>query len=228
MARKTQGPTATRTNTGKGGRTSYKKNAVKKSREIPLMPIVVAGILLVFAIGVIIYILANNKPAVTPDKAAGIPCDQLEHSKVHFHAGLQIIYQGTVHPIPANLGIVTDPAGNPTCFYWLHVHAGSTNVLHVEAPANQTFTLGQFFAVWESWNRAMGQPQAEPLDATHVSTITLTPDQKLVVYVTEEGKTPQLYTGDPKAIVLKNHEVITIEITPPEVMPPPAFNFGSL
>jgi hypothetical protein len=101
-------------------------------------------------------------------------------------------------------------------------------VIHIEAPASQKFTLGQFFDVWTAWNKAMGQPQAEPLDATHVSTITVTADQKLVVYVDlQDGKGPQLYTGDPKAIELRNHEVITLEITPPEVTPPPPFTFAS-
>jgi hypothetical protein len=186
----------------------------------------VGGILLAFAIGLIIYIVANNKPSTPPPTAANIPCDQLEHSKVHYHAALQIVYGGSVHPIPGNIGIVTDAAGNPSCYYWLHVHTGQPNVIHVEAPANQKFTLGQFFAVWEAWNKAMGLPQPEPLDASHVSTINLTADQKLIVYIDkQDGKGPQVYTGDPKAIELVSHEVITLEITPPEVTPPPTFTF---
>jgi hypothetical protein len=223
MARKAQRSNATRTGTGKGGR----RSAVKKSREFPLLPVAVGGILLAFAIGLIIYIVANNRPVTPPQTVANIQCDQLEHSKVHFHSALQIVYGGTVHPIPGNIGIVTDAAGNTSCYYWLHVHAGQPNVIHIEAPANQKFTLGQFFAVWEAWNKAMGQPQSEPLDSSHVSTINLAADQKLVVYIDlQDGKGPQVYTGDPKAIELKNHEVITLEITPPEVTPPPTFTFS--
>jgi hypothetical protein len=60
----------------------------------------------------------------------------------------------------------------------------------------------------------------------HVAQFTVTPDQKLVSYV-DDGKGPQPYTGDPRAIVLKSHEVITLEITPPEVNPPPSFTFSS-
>ena len=224
MAPKTRGNTAPgSTTTGRGGR----RPAVKKSRDIPLLPIAVAAILLVFAIGVIVYIVANSKPATLPQAAAGIPCDQLEQTKVHYHAAVQIVYQGTVHPIPSNIGLVTDFAGNTTCFYWLHVHSSGTNVIHIEAPASQTFTLGQFFAVWTAWNKQLTPPLSdEPLDATHVSTFTLSADQKLVVYVDkQDGKGPQLYTGDPKAIVLANHEVVTLEITPPEVTPPPSYKF---
>ncbi|HWM79622.1 MAG TPA: hypothetical protein VNS56_18730, partial [Methylomirabilota bacterium] len=65
-------------------------------------------------------------------------------------------------------------------------------------------------------------------DTTHVSALTLTPEDKLVVYIDlQDGKGPTVYTGDPKAIVLKSHEVITLEITPPTVTPPPYFTFTS-
>jgi hypothetical protein len=223
MARKAQRNNASRTGVGKGGR----RTAVKKTREFPLLPVAVAGILVAFAIGIIIYIVANNKPATPPPNAGGVQCDQLEHSKVHYHSALQIVYQGTVHPLPSNLGIVTDAAANTTCFYWLHVHAGQSNVIHVEAPASQTFNLGQFFDVWTAWNTAMGQPQSELLDSSHVSSIALTADQKLVVYIDlQDGKGPQVYTGNPRNIELKNHEVITLEIVPPDVTPPPSFTFA--
>jgi hypothetical protein len=179
----------------------------------------------VFAIGLIIFFVTNNK-STAPQTAAGVPCDQLEHTQIHYHAALQIVYQGNPLPIPANIGISGDPTA-PTCFYWLHVHAANPDVIHIESPATQVFTLGQFFAVWSTWSKAQGGPN-EPLDATHVSTLTLTPDEKLVVYIDhQDGKDPTPYTGDPKAIVLTSHEVITLEITPPEVTPPPAFTFTS-
>lgn len=211
-----------RSGAGKGSRRPPVK--VKRGSDVPLLPIAVAGILLAFAIGVIIYIVVNNKPAAQPVSAAGIPCDHLEHSTVHYHSALQIVYEGTMHPIASDIGISGDPA-SPTCYYWLHVHAGNPNTIHIEAPANQTFTLGQFFAVWTAWNKSKGGPE-ELLDATHVSTLTLTPEQTLKVYIDlQDGKGPQLYTGDPKAIVLKSHEVISLVITPPDTTPP-AFTFG--
>ena len=223
MATKTKAPV--RTGSGKGSRRPPVR--VKKGNDVPLLPIAVAGILLVFAIGLIIYFLANNK-STAPTVAAGIPCDQLEHTQLHYHAAVQIVYQGNVLPIPSNIGIVTDPvSGNTTCFYWLHVHAANPDVIHIESPATDTFTLGQFFTVWSTWSKSNGGPN-EPLDATHVSTLTLTPDEKLVVYIDlQDGKGPTVYTGDPTAIPLKSHEVITLEITPPAVTPPPSFTFTS-
>ncbi|MGH7760642.1 MAG: hypothetical protein ACREOY_04385 [Candidatus Dormibacteraceae bacterium] len=223
MATKTKAPV--RPGAGKGSRRPPVR--VKKGSGVPLLPIAVMAILLVFAIALVIYYIANNK-STAPVAASGIPCDQLEHTQVHYHAAVQIIYQGNVLPLPENIGIVTDPvSGNTTCFYWLHVHPANTNVIHIESPATQTFTLGQFFSVWSTWNKAQGLPN-EPLNATHVSTLTLTPDEKLVVYIDlQDGKGPQLFAGDPNTIVLTSHEVITLEITPPAVTPPPSFTFTS-
>ncbi|HEV2029070.1 MAG TPA: hypothetical protein VGS16_11150 [Candidatus Dormibacteraeota bacterium] len=222
MATKTKAPV--RSGAGKGGRRPPVK--VKRGRDVPILPIAVAVILLAFAIAVIVYFVVNNKSSA-PQLAGNIPCDQLEHTQVHYHAAIQIVYQGVVHPIPSNIGIVTDSTGAVTCYYWLHVHAANPNVIHIESPASQTFTLGQFFTVWDTWSRAKGD-SAQRLDATHVSTLSLTPEQKLLIYIDkQDGKGAQIYTGDPKAIVLANHEVITLEITPPGVTPPPAFTFTS-
>jgi len=190
---------------------------VKTGPELPLLPIAVGGILVVLAIVLIIYSVtqAKAKPAVVVPAAAGIPCDALEHTQVHYHAALQILYHGNPASIPSDVGRLS------TCFYWLHVHAESPGVIHIESPKGRTFTLGDFFKVW-----AASKKTPEPLDATHVSVFTLTGDEKLVVYV-DDGSGPQLYTGDPAAIVLKSHEVITLEITPPTVNPPPKFTFPS-
>jgi hypothetical protein len=197
---------------------------VKTGPELPLLPIAVAGILVVVAIVLIISVVVNSraKPVVPVPTVAGIPCDHLEQTQVHYHAAIQIVYGGVVHPIPANIGIKGNPS-SPTCYYWLHVHAAYPNTIHIESPRNRTFTLGDFFKVWTQWSGI-----AQPLDATHVSTLTLTPDQQLVVYISNtDNKNPaQLYTGDPSKIVLTNHEVITLEITPPTVTPPPAFTFA--
>ena len=199
---------------------------VKPGRHVPLLPIAVGGILVVLAFVMIIYAVAsNNKGTATPTAAAaaGIPCDQLEHTQVHYHAALQIIYQGVLHPIPSGIGIVTDAAGNVTCYYWLHVHPQYPDVIHIESPASDKFTLGQFFSVWSTWGGT-----SQPLDSTHVSTFTLTPDQKLYTYVdASAGKGPQLFTGDPKTIVLTKHEVISLEITSGAPTLPPTFDWNS-
>ena len=145
--------------------------------------------------------------------ANAIPCDLLQHTQVHYHAELQILDGGKPVAIPTDVGRTS------TCYYWLHMHAGEPGIIHVESPLDRPFTLGEFFGVWSMW-----AGEKELLDATHVSTISLRSDQKLLVYV-DSGDGPQVYTGDPGAIVLKGHEVITLEITPPAVNPPPAFDW---
>jgi hypothetical protein len=192
---------------------------VKARPELPLLPIAIGAILVVLALALGIYAFnqAKGQPAVVVPTAAGIPCDALQHTQVHYHAALQIIYHGTPVSIPSDVGRLS------TCFYWLHVHAESPGVIHIESPKKDSFTLGDFFKVW-----AVSKKTPEPLDATHVSVFTLTGDEKLVVYIDlNDGKGPQLYTGDPAAIPLKAHEVITLEITPPTVNPPPKFTFQS-
>ena len=212
---------------GKSGRRAPVK--VKRASDVPILPIAVGGVLGLLLIGMIVYILWLNRPAPGPTVAGGIPCDQLEHTQTHYHAALQIMYHGISTNLPDNTGInFTDSTQSAvSCYYWLHVHASQKNIIHIESPANQTFTLGQFFQVWDTWSKASGKG-SQRLDATHVSQFTLAPTDKLVVYIDKgDGKGAQVYTGDPKAIVLASHEVVTIEITPPDVKPPPTFTFPS-
>ncbi|HSP09153.1 MAG TPA: hypothetical protein VLU92_06115 [Candidatus Dormibacteraeota bacterium] len=224
MAPKTRPKNPARPNGARQGRRPPGKPA--RGRDIPLLPIAVGGILLALTIGLIVYVVANNRPTPGPTTVAGIPCDSLEHTQVHYHAALQVMYQGNVVSLPDNAGIMTGSSGSATCFYWLHVHASDKNVIHVESPASQTFTLGQFIAVWASWAKLNGDA-VPSLDSTHVTTIALTSGQALATYIDlQDGKGPQLFTGDPNSIVLKSHEVITLEITPP-ASTPPAVTFPS-
>ena len=138
-----------------------------------------------------------------------IPCDQLEHTQVHYHTVLRSLNQGNAVLIPTDLGRTA------SCLYWLHMHTGEPGIIHVEAPGDRIFTLGDFFQVWGVWAR---KPQ--PLDSTHVSSFTLTTDQRLLIYVDrDDGLGPVAFPGDPKAIVLRPREIITIEIAPPMVSP---------
>src|SRR6202158_4235442 len=246
---------------GKSGRRLPPK--VKTGPELPLLPVVVAGLLVVLFVGLVIYYYVNTRP-VTVAAAGGIPCDQLEHSQTHYHAVLQIIHEGNPTPLPGGIGIqggessptcfyslhghfahhdviqiireanptplpggigIQGGESSPTCCYWLHVHSANQNVIHIESPANDTFTLSQFFAVWNAWSTNKGGPK-EPLSATQVSSFTLTPDEKLYVYIDlSDGKGPQLFTGDPGTIVLKAHEVISLEIASGPATPPPGFDW---
>lgn len=221
-----QARVGTRAVKGKSGRRPPVK--VRRTSDLPIMPIAVGSILLVLAIAMIVFIIQANRPTPGPPSAGGVPCDSLEHTQIHYHAALQIVYQGNLVYLPDNTGIKLDSTtGKVSCYYWLHVHAANKNVIHIESPASDVFTVGQFFSVWKSWAEQTGNPVPK-LDSKHVGTFALTPDQTLTVYVDlNDGKGAKVFTGDPNTIPLKAHEIITLEIGPPTVNPPPAFNWTS-
>jgi hypothetical protein len=209
---------------GKAGR----RPPVKSTTDVPVMAIVAAAVLVLLFLGILIYGVINNRTTAAAPTVHGssgdIPCDSLEHTQVHYHAALQILDGGTLHPLPAGAGIQGGEAA-PTCFYWLHVHGANQDVIHIESPADRTFTLGDFFKVWDAFSTNNQGPH-ERLDSTHVSTLTVGTGQQMIVYVDlQDGKGPKVWDGDPNSIVLKAHEVITIEIAPPTVSPPPPFKF---
>jgi hypothetical protein len=172
------------------------------------------------AVSVMAYVSINAAGRGSPTPAAGsrlsadaIPCDGLEHTQVHYHAHLQIVVNGSLMPISTSVG------RTGSCFYWLHMHSGEQGMIHIEAPSDRTFTLADFFWVWGAWS---GTRQF--LDSSHVSTMTLSGGQALVVYIDQDdGSGPRLYRGDPQKIALKPHEMITLEITPPALDPPPVY-----
>jgi hypothetical protein len=207
---------------GKGAR----RAPVKSATDVPILAIVVAGILLVLFVGIFIYGAINNRPitqAVVQGSTGPIPCDRLEQTQVHYHAAIQILDNGTLHPIPGGIGI-TGGETAPTCFYWLHVHSANTDVIHIESPATRTFTLGDFFKVWDAWSTASGAGH-QVLSSTQVAQLQVTTGQQVFVYVDlQDGKGPTLWDGDPNNIELKSHEVITVEIAGAATTPP-AFTF---
>src|SRR2546427_13059669 len=82
----------------KGGR-----RAPVKSTDTPILAIVVGAVLVAVFIGLWIFggIQSRTNPIPTVAGSTGsIPCDQLEHPQVHYHAAIQIVAHGTVHPSP--------------------------------------------------------------------------------------------------------------------------------
>jgi hypothetical protein len=132
----------------------------------------------------------------------GVRCNRTEQLNYHVHAHLSLIADGSPEALPALIGIPGGSTGTPQCFYFLHTH-DTTGVIHIEAPAKTTFTLGQFFAVW-------GQPLSKD-QATNLK-------GPLHVFV---GK--KAYTGDPAKIKLTPHGLITIESG--KSVPPPSYTF---
>lgn len=172
-------------------------------RQIPCVPAFLAALLLPAFAGRVQaqFAGAHGQPI------NGISCDAMEGSRLHIHQHLLILDHGTPVSIPPNVGQV--PAQR--CLYWLHTHTPD-GIIHIEAPANRTFTLGDFFSIW-----------GQPLSRTAAATARAAKGQHLRVWV--DGKP---YTGDPRAIKLAEHTDVVIEAGPPFPKPPRFTAWGAL
>jgi hypothetical protein len=80
----------------------------------------------------------------------------------------------------------------------MHTHA-QDGIIHVEAPSQATYTLGQFFGVWR-----------QQLSGNQIGSMT----GKVTTYV--NGK---VFKGDPSSITLTDHEDIQLVLGHPTVAP---------
>jgi hypothetical protein len=136
----------------------------------------------------------------------GIKCDTTEKVAFHIHAHLAIFVNGKQKQVPYGIGIglplrgVNSAAGpfvtNGSCFAWLHTHAGD-GIIHMEAPKQMSFTLGQFFDIW-------GQKLSSTQVGPGHGTVTALVGGKVV-------------KGDPRNIKLKAHELIQLDVGKPLV-----------
>jgi len=148
---------------------------------------------------------AQTAPA--GETVGGISCDAQEGQRIHIHQHLVIFDHGKMVDIPRNVG---QPV-QKRCIYWLHTHTPD-GIIHIEAPADRSFTLGDFFLVW-----------GQPLGKTIAATARMAKGDSLKVWV--DGKP---FAGDPRTIPLRVHTDIVIEVGPPFVPPPKYTTWGSL
>lgn len=157
-------------------------------------------------------VLAPASTAATGQTVGGISCDTNEQVVYHIHTHLSVYVNGALRPIAAGVGIVA-PVARQTqngafyeashCYYWLHVHA-QDGIIHVEAPSQTTYTLGQFFAIWR-----------QPLSSTQVG-----PAHGVVTGYVNGAR----YSGDPASIPLKSHEDVQLDVGNP--VPPKAVDWS--
>lgn len=158
----------------------------------------------------------QNVPVLAPAGAAngstidGITCRTIGQESAHYHVHVlvSVYVDGRLERLPAGIGVtspsVTTGSGASTfvdvglhdCLYWLHTHAND-GVVHVEAPAKASFTLGQFFDVWR-----------EPLSRVRVG-----PASGAVV-VFENGVR---YHGDPRSVPLLAGGIVQIDVGTPVI-----------
>jgi hypothetical protein len=152
-------------------------------------------------------LLAPLSTAAQGQTVDGIQCQGNEQVVYHIHTHLAVFVNGQLRPIPAGIGIVRPVAqqspngpfyGASRCYYWLHVHA-QDGIIHVEAPSTATYSLGQFFDIW---NQPLSRNAVGPAHGT------------LTVFV--NGRR---YSGNPRSITLRSHEDVQIDVGTPVVPP---------
>jgi hypothetical protein len=132
----------------------------------------------------------------------GITCGGMEYGTLHIHTHLSIFYRGTQVQVPRLIGAAPIPPQG--CLYWIHTHS-TDGIIHVESPqlapeGSAGFDLGMLFDIW-------GQPLARDNIAGLRGPV--------VAYVNGT-----LYDGDLRAIPLRSHQQVVLEVGTPTVPPP--------
>lgn len=158
-------------------------------------------------------LLATTAGQHTGEPVNGIKSNDHEQILFHVHAHLAIYVNGKQKLIPYGVGIVPPYQLQQTqdgpfvaggsAFYWLHTHDES-GVIHIEAPVQHSFTLGDFFAEWR-----------QPLSANQVG-----PDKGKVTAFLDNKR----YTGDPAKIPLTAHALVQLDVG--KVVPFQPYNFA--
>jgi hypothetical protein len=142
----------------------------------------------------------------------------MEQLAYHIHQHLTLYENGKQVQVPSEIGI---PGGenNPTCFYWIHVHASTPDIIHVESPIHKTFALGTFFDIWKATRTSANPPGDGYVLRLQAAAA------KGQVHAFLNGKS---WHGSYRSIPLKEHAVITVEIGTPVVAPKPFTGWNGL
>ena len=123
-----------------------------KNQSSSSMGFWIIGAITIVVFGIIVVLGYINQPKSISSKTSrevALTCTTDMATQFHIHPMLKIKVAGEEQELPDNIGI------EPNCMMSLHTH-DNTGVIHVEAPEQKDFTLGDFFAVWKKDMRSFG------------------------------------------------------------------------
>ncbi len=163
-------------------------------------------------------IIASNGVALGGQPIDGIACGSLEQLAYHIHQHLTLYRNGQPVPVPSEIGI-PGRENNAQCFYWIHVHNFTPDMIHVESPVRKTFHLGNFFDIWHATRN-----DAAPTGDQYVQELVAAArHHEVTVFL--NGKR---WRGSYRTVPLRDHGVITVEVGKPIVPPRPFSNWSSV
>jgi len=122
----------------KGGKRDDSYFAADRRRKKKYMMVIIPAVIAVVAVGVVAAILYKPPEALA---ISGVECHTREVTNYHVHSHLDVFVDGQRKEVPASVGILS------SCLFWLHTHDGD-GIIHVEAPSQTEYTLGQFTDIW--------------------------------------------------------------------------------
>ncbi|HJU14743.1 MAG TPA: hypothetical protein VJ792_09850 [Candidatus Nitrosotalea sp.] len=128
------------------------KKTLEKAPSKNKNKLVAIGIIAAIIAGTAYFLMKTDNNVNSAYAAIdGIPCETREYGTFHIHAHLDVFSDGQPVTVPQYIGIMIGGPQNQqvSCLYWLHTH-DSSGVIHIEAPQEKNFTLGQFMDVWKS------------------------------------------------------------------------------
>ncbi len=161
-----------------------KKKSNKTVLTVVLVIVMVFGLL---GFGSIKQFFGGSSGASSSTREIAMSCTLDMYTQFHIHPHLRIIINGAEQIIPASIGI------SLSCMHPLHTH-DTTGTIHVEAPEQRDFTLGDFFAVWN-----------KPFDKNQV--LDYKADAAHEIAMTVDGQPSGAYEN----LVFKDNQQIVIE-----------------
>jgi hypothetical protein len=175
-------------------------NFEKEHRKDRYTVIVIAIIITIVTTLVFAFHGLGDTPTDSGQAAVidGIQCNKVGYDSFHINAHLDVFVDGKPYLVPAKIGVVND-----TCLYWINTQ-DDTGIVHIGAPSDNQFTLGQLFDIW----KATGSD--------------LLPQNIPVIY-----RNGQQISSSLNATVIQSHDEITVVygVRPPII--PSSYQFPS-